>query len=237
MRFKRFWFDDPDVAVAAASVPAGARPLWVTESRPLDGHESPRHQLVTTAWFSDREHLGRFDRALGRSRRPGPATRPTLAARELLLRGGDVLPGLTPYKHMALARRAEGLSPEEFSRRWAAHSGRAGGTVLPEVVRGQAYAQNHPLLSADGEPSDAPDNRYDAANLSDAINPYDAINEVWFAREDDLAARIKWFADHAMDSSDADLFGPRWFLAATEVEVQLPDSESDTPSASSGTRD
>jgi len=118
---------------------------------------------------------------------------------ERVLRGADWLDrrwreGGVRFKHMALSRRAAGLTAAEFSARWAAH-GR--GTPVPEEVRGQAYAQNHPLIPG----------------------RYDAINEVWFDDLDGLRRRVDWFSANPI--GDPGLFGESWFLAVRE-ELEEP---------------
>jgi hypothetical protein len=106
--------------------------------------------------------------------------------------GGDTL------KHMALATRATGLTPAEFSRRWRSHSGTARTAVIPGEARGLAYVQNHPV------PGDW---------------PYDAVNEVYFDDAHGLKARVAWFRANVPDPADGVLFGQSWLIAVREVIV------------------
>jgi hypothetical protein len=130
---------------------------------------------------------------------------------EVVLRGADWLAerwldGGPRYKHLALARRADGLSALEFSRRWREHAGQVGGasssappTPIPEDVRGQAYVQNHPVPRPNGDWT------------------YDAVNEVYFDDLDRLLGRIRWFRDNRVGAQPAELFGASWFLAVRET--------------------
>jgi hypothetical protein len=131
---------------------------------------------------------------------PPPVDGDVVVADEVVLRGADWLEarwsaGGGRYKHLALAVRAPGLSPEVFSTRWQAHAGTAGGTPIPDEAKGRAYAQNHPR----------PPGAW----------PYDAVNEVWFDDLAGLRARITWFADNGVGQPD-DLFGATTFLAVIE---------------------
>jgi hypothetical protein len=123
----------------------------------------------------------------------------TVVAEEVVVRGADWLEqrwrdGGPRWKHMALARRHPDLSQEELSRRWRSHAGTAGTLVIPDVARGQAYAQDHPVRPG----------------------PYDAVNEVWFDDPADLRARVEWFA--APRPPD-ELFAESWLLAVREEVV------------------
>jgi hypothetical protein len=99
---------------------------------------------------------------------------------------------------MAVARRAPGLTPAEFSARWQRRAGRVGATPIPEVARGCAYAQNHPLPRPGGDWR------------------YDAVNEVWFDDEDALRTRIAWLDEAVGRGDDDDLVGEASFLAVRE---------------------
>ena len=190
---------------AEVSAPGPARPVRATIA-PVLRELTPDapYDAIGLAWFRDREHLALFDDRWD-SRTNDDVT---LAATEQVKRGADWLTGHwdrhdVAFKHMAFARRAAGLSREQFSERWSAHAGRVGTTVIPEPVKGMAYVQNHPLVTArDGEPA------------------YDAVNEVYFTDLDGLAARVRWFADSASDPApggvEADLFQENWFLAVRE---------------------
>lgn len=166
---KRFRFGD------AAPDPAALRAVLCTT---VDG--SPETILIE--WF---DHV--------------PDGDADVLAHEHVLRGTDWLEdrwrvGGPRLKHMALAARAPGLTAEEFSERWRGRAGKVGATPIPEVAKGQAYAQNHPLP---GEWA------------------YDAVNEVWFDDEPDLRARIAFFAELGDDAED-DLVGEHRFVAVRE---------------------
>jgi hypothetical protein len=103
---------------------------------------------------------------------------------------------------MALARRAAGLTPGEFSERWKGRAGTissgAGPPItIPERARGLAYVQNHPRAGT-------------------GVNAYDALNEVYFDDVDALRARIEWFDQNLRDRAEADLVSESWFVAASE---------------------
>lgn len=120
-----------------------------------------------------------------------------LLAEESVLRGSRWLSrrwetGGERLKHMALAVRAGGLTRAEFSRRWRAHAGTAGGTPIPDPARGLAYVQNH-VVSGD----------------------LDAVNEVWFDDLDGLRARVAWFADNPVRPGA--LFGESRFVSVREI--------------------
>ncbi|HVU72766.1 MAG TPA: hypothetical protein VHE83_07380, partial [Mycobacteriales bacterium] len=108
-------------------------------------------------------------------------------------------------KHVALAKRADGLTLAEMLDGWRNH----GGTVqrpgeapvtIPDRVRGLAYVQHHPRLGADHEWR------------------YDAITEVWFDDVDALRARAEWFATGPGSGQQA-LFQQSWFLALREERL------------------
>jgi hypothetical protein len=197
-----------DAVAGAARAPADARPLRIAAGTVLPelcGPE-PRHDGTGIAWFSEPDQLRRFEDWRG------PADGPVLLAEEAVLRGGDWLAGRcgrgeVSLKHLALARRADPLTPAEFSARWRDHAGRAGGTAIPEDVRGRAYVQNHPCPRVGGEWA------------------YDAVNEVYFERGDaaGLRRRIAWFrgngSGNAGGRSASELFGQSWFLAVQEEVV------------------
>lgn len=170
---------------AAQLLGAGVRPARLAVSRALDGPE-----VVVAAWFDDRVAAETF--AAGQ---PGV---PHVLAEEHVLRGADWLErrwagGGARLKHVALARRADGLDLPTFLDRWRTHAGTAGGTPIPDEARGLAYAQNHPL----------------------AEGAYDAVNEVWFDDLDSLRRRVDWFAANGVGAPD-DLFGASTFLALRE---------------------
>jgi hypothetical protein len=224
---KRIWLLDAHRSAAVTSPAAAARlaealsAATATRARPAratiatvlrDVTPAAPYDVVGLAWFHDGAHLARFDRWLTSSPHAdlaGGADAVTLIATEQVRRGADWLTGHwehrgTAFKHMALARRAAGLSREEFSARWSAHAGQVGGTPIPEPVKGLAYVQNHPLATTqDGEP------------------PYDAVNEVYFTDLDGLRTRVEWFADSVAAGGTGgghadDLVAENWFLAIRE---------------------
>ncbi len=177
----------------------------------------PVHDGVGIEWFRDIGHLGRFQQWLA-SPAGGPVTgrleaavdiaaSPVMLADELVMRGDAWLDerwrrGGEKVKHMALARRAEGLTEAEFSERWKGRAGTistgTGAAVpIPERARGLAYVQNHPRRGT-------------------GVNPYDALNEVYFDDVDSLQARIDWFDQNLRDRAEADLVSRSWFVAASE---------------------
>jgi hypothetical protein len=207
----------------ATAAPAASRPARLALCTPLHGvGEPPPHDGVVLEWFHDREHLARFEEWLD-----GPAGRAAsgpldalvdpgcsavLVVDEVVARGAGWLEerwrrGGSAFKHMALARRGLGLTPEEFTRRWGAHAGRVGGagaaTPIPEEVRGRAYVQDHPVPRAGAEWA------------------YDAVNEVWF---DDLAGlrrRVDWFRRRQDAVRSDPLFSESWMLAVREDVVSV----------------
>jgi hypothetical protein len=200
----------PAAVAAALDAPPDARPVRVASCISLpDEIPDQAHDAVGLEWFADADHLGRFESWLAAAG-PGPAggvVEPSATAvgvaRAHVLRGGDWLDerwaaGGPRLKHMAIARRAAGLTPAEFSQRWQNHAGRVGATPIPDVARGCAYAQNHPLPRAEG----------------DWI--YDAVNEVWFDDLDALRTRIRWMTDALRGKPDDDFLGESSFLAVQE---------------------
>ena len=207
-------------AEGSAGAPPDVRPLRVTlsSSRP-DVTPHPRHDALGMEWFADKAHFERFsdwlgidgDRWLGDTF--DAAASPTIVAEELIGRGDDWLEarwggGGPKLKHIAVARRAVGLSPAQFSDLWRSRAGtftsQSGGpaVTIPDHARGLAYVQNHPLARRDGEWA------------------YDAVNEVWFDDLDGLRRRIEWFADQ-MQAGSEDLVGDSWFIAACEEPVSV----------------
>lgn len=164
----------------------------------------PIHAAVRIEWFADMEHLGRYERWLD-----GAGWKPdkdvvVIVAEEHVLRGDDWLAarwadGGPRYKHMALARRAQGLTQAQFSERWQSRAGRVGATPIPEEAKGCAYAQDHPVPRRDGDCR------------------YDAVNEVWFDDVDALRTRIAWM-DEALrtNGGEDDLVSESSFLALRE---------------------
>jgi hypothetical protein len=168
--------------------PAAAVPVRAVRCEVLgELTPEPLAEVVTVEWFDE------------------PVDGGDVVATQHVVRGADWLEerwrtGGDRFKHMAFARRAEGLTPAEFARRWRSHAGSAGGVPIPEAARGRAYAQNHPLARTVGE------------------WPYDAVNEVWFDELDGLRRRVAWFAENHDPGGD-ELFGPSVFLAVRETVV------------------
>ncbi len=214
---KRLRFaDDPDwrdAISAAVDAPEDVRPVRVAASTVVaaPGDEPARHLGVAEEWFVDAAHLRRFEswRLVGED--AGDDVGPVVVADAVVLRGADWLErrwidGGPKVKHMALAMRAPGLTPAEFSARWRDHAGRAsaasGTTAIPDDVRGLAYVQDHPL-AGEGAPA------------------YDAVNEVSFDDLDALQRRVDWFRDNEIGRVPDGLFGVTHFLAVREEVVSL----------------
>jgi hypothetical protein len=210
--------DDLTSASLAANAPSGVRPSRVvacTILPELTGPD-PRHGGVVIEWFADPAHLRRFQDWNGHS----VPWSPVIVAEEAVLRGAGWLDrrwrdGGDRLKHMALAVRAAGLTPAEFSRAWRGRAGqvrRAGTTqvtAIPDEVRGRAYVQNHPDLAGE--------------------RAYDAVNEVWFDDLAGLRARVEWFRANLpgptesgsaeVGPAEADLIRQSWFIAVREHVV------------------
>ena len=135
-----------------------------------------------------------------------------IVAEESVLRGADWLEqrwrdGGSKLKHMAIAVRASGLTPAEFSGPGGAGPARSAGperravTVIPDDARGRAYVQNHPCPRTAGEWA------------------YDAVNEVWFDDLESLRTRIAWFRENLSGRAEADLVRQSWFIAVREQVV------------------
>jgi hypothetical protein len=208
-------------AGGAAEAPVDVRPLrsTVSISLPEVTELAPVHDAVGFEWFTDPAHLDRytrwFDTFEGQSaesqlaRLVQPSSR-IIVAEEKVVRGVDWLAQWwrgdgEVFKHMAVAVRAVGMTPAEFSLAWSGHAGTvsSAGTdkpaaivVIPAEVRGEAYVQNHPLLTGTWA--------------------YDAVNEVYFNDVADLERRIAWFADNMDQAAQQHLFSRSWFIAARE---------------------
>jgi hypothetical protein len=192
----------------ATLAPADARPARVASCLVIPGLDAdPQHDGVGVEWFTDADHLGRFLGWLdGQSgapiRRLAECDPVVLIAEERVLRGPGWLErrwcgGRPKLKHLALARRAPGLTAAEFSERWRAHAGSLGATVIPDEARGQAYIQNHPC----------------------AESAYDAVNEVYFDDVEGLRMRIAWFRANSVGETADDLFGQSWFVPVREHPI------------------
>jgi len=180
------------------AVPQDLRPLRTVQCTPLD--DAGPGTGFAVGWFADRDALARYDAWNGED--GGTAF---VDAEEQVMRGGDWLDrrwadGGLKWKHVALARRANGLSVDEFSAQWKGHAGTAAGgggatVAIPEAARGKAYVQNHPLPRGEGEWA------------------WDAITEVWFDDPGAMQARQDWFAANPQTGG---LFRDSIFLSVTE---------------------
>ena len=198
------------------AAPATVRPLRAVVCTTL--HDIPGsgalHDGLSLLSFPDVEALRRFDawqaREVPAPDLVDPERTVQVIAEEVVLRGADWLvrrwkEGSLKYKHMALARRAESLTPSQFSERWRSRAGRIGGSAttpvlaIPEAAQGSAYIQNHPLASAG----------------------YDAINEVYFDDLEAMRARLDFFREHDPRRADADLVSAAHFLVVREQVVVL----------------
>jgi hypothetical protein len=212
-----------DVQAAVLGAPGEVRPVRTAICRALpDVLPDPRYEAIRIQWFADAAHLHRYKAWFDDPQRRSAslagdavldsAASPVLEADELVMRGAAWLDvrwraGGDKLKHMAIARRAAGLSREEFSDRWKGRAGTlatagGGSLVIPDRARGQAYVQNHPRPTLDRGQS------------------YDAVNEVYFDDVDSLRSRIKWFEENLRDGSDSDLVGEAWFVAVREEVVR-----------------
>jgi len=207
-------------SAVAADCPDGARPLRATLCTSVPGIiDVQKHDGVDLQWFSDIDHLERFDRWQATVALEPVADRlrrvldydasPVIVVDEAILRGADWLEqrwrwGGVRLKHMAIARRAAGLSPAEFSERWRRRagtlkrSGSAQAIPIPKEALGNAYIQNHPIARGAGEWA------------------YDAFNEVYFDELEDLRRRSDWFVESLGTGTEDDLVSQNWFLAASE---------------------
>ena len=197
--------------------PAPGRPVRVALAVPLDMPElpPPRFAAVDLQWFVDvgeglanEAWLGAADPdlCLGSPLLGRGSCR--VVAEEVVLRGRDNLDarweaGGERSKMMSFGRRHPTLSLDEFSTRWRAEAGRLGGEQIPEDVRGSAYVQNHPV-------------RVDGHDW-----PFDAVNEVYVERLDELRRRSAWMAarqDRARRADTAPFMSPTetWSMCLRE---------------------
>ena len=209
-----------EAVAAAASAPERARPVRLTVSVALpEITADQRHDGVALEWFSDREHLRRFESWLGT-----PAGRavqrlrgevieddasPVVVTSERVARGADWLDrrwreGGPKLKQLAIATRADGLTIPEFLERWRGRAGPVGTASMPVAYRGLAYVQNHPLVDDDRDWA------------------YDAIDEVYFDDSDSLLARIAHLERELAGGAENDLVRANWFLAVSEDPIRLP---------------
>jgi hypothetical protein len=190
MSIKRITFASEPLTPSPQSVRA-----TLAHSLGIEAEPRAPFEYVLIEWFESPVSANASDRSL--------------LVREEVKRGADWLEAhrgdrRPKLKHMTVATRAAGLTAEEFSQRWNAHGGTAGGgNAIPDAAKGSAYIQNHPLLSVGVQ------------------WPYDAINEVYLADESALRSRIEWFAANEVASRDRDLFGATQYLVLEETEVAL----------------
>jgi len=217
----------PDTVSAVTRAPSDVRPsrIALCTTLPEPTGLDPAHDGAEIGWFTDADHLRRFrgwagtpegGAALGGlDRIIDPDASPAIVVEEAVVRGADWLDrrwrkGGVRFKHMAVAVRAAGLTPAEFSERWRDHAGRVRRpgaeqeTPIPEEARGLAYLQSHPCPRKTGEWA------------------YDAINEVYFDDLEGLRTRIAWFAENIPGGADPGLFGRSSFLAVREAVIPVP---------------
>jgi hypothetical protein len=201
-------------AAGASEAPRGACPHRVVICTVLaDMTPDAVHDGIGIEWFADTAHLARFEAWLASpagaavdkrlAEALDVARSPVVVAEEHVLRGREWLErrwqeGGEKLKHMAIARRAPGLSPAQFSELWKSRAGKVGRTAIPERARGLAYVQNHPVPASEGSWE------------------YDAVNEVYFDDMDGVRARMAFFAGAPTED---DLVGENWFVVAREETV------------------
>lgn len=209
------WFDVRwrDAATGAASAPEGVRPSRIAVCTVLpDVTPDPAYDGIGLEWFDDAAHVARFETWLGSpegkrvddvlAEAVDPETSPVLLAEPHVMRGQDWLDqrwrdGGSKLKHMAIARRADGLTPARFAELWGSRAGKVGTVVIPDEARGLAYVQNRPTPDGDWA--------------------YDAVNEVYFDDVDGLRTRIEWFARNLeQQGGETDLVSEAWFVAVRE---------------------
>ncbi|MET0287490.1 MAG: hypothetical protein ABW352_23590, partial [Polyangiales bacterium] len=126
----------PEAVASVQDGPADMRALRAVVCTTLHGVEAAPHDGLSIEWFASLTALRRFaaqERAL-----PLTPSDAWFGAYARVRRGPDWLTrrwasGAVKLKHMALARRAEGLSAAEFSERWRNRAGSAGATPIPEA--------------------------------------------------------------------------------------------------------
>ena len=204
------------------AAPTEVRPTRVTRCITLpdvDGCDA-KHDAISLEWFADADHVERYHAWLDAGDGRGVAERvdavldpdasPLLLADERVMRGAEWLEhrwrdGDDKFKHMAVALRARGLTPAEFSERWKSRAGQVGkagatATVIPEDARGLAYVQNHPRPRPGVNGPTTPSTRC-TSTISTG-----------------LRTRIEWFREHLLDQED-DLVRENWFIVAREEVV------------------
>ena len=172
----------PGAVAAAMQAPPEVRPTRLAVCTVLpESDPGPRHDGVEIGWFDDGPHLRRFRGWVGTSRGWSVLkgldrvvdfdASPVVVAKETAPRGADWLghrwrDGGARFKHMAVAVRAEGLTPAEFAERWRAHAGQVrtrGRLLRVEPIRhhrgrlrlhGCGLGRGHGRLPGDGGRAD-----------------------------------------------------------------------------------
>jgi hypothetical protein len=206
----------PAALAGALAAPTGVRPVRVVSCTVLpDITPDLLHDGMGIEWFDDPPHLARFEAWLASPPGQGaeamaarvldPDASPLFVAEEHVLRGSDWMEerwrrGGATLKHMAIAKRAAGLAPAQFSELWKTRAGKVGTVVIPDQARGRAYVQNHAVLPAQGSWA------------------YDAVNEVYFDSDDfdGIHARIAFFSETMKEGGEKDLVSESWFVVARE---------------------
>jgi hypothetical protein len=196
---------------ATACCPESGRPERVAVGVPveLDGLTGAGFAGVDVQWFAGEDgalvneawlvHVG-----LG-------VAAALVVAEEVVVRGHDYLAarwagGGERYKMLSFGRRNPRWTPAEFSARWKHDAGSVGGAPIPDEVRGLAYVQNHPLSGREW--------------------PFDAVNEVWFERLDDMRRRGEYLATrlaaapHTADSLMAPTGNGSMFVRETLIAAK-----------------
>jgi hypothetical protein len=205
----------PAALASVLGAPADARPSRVVACTVLsEMTPDPVYDGIGIEWYRDTSHLARLESWLASpagavvgERLAGAidvTASPILVAEEHVLRGADWLDerwrdGGDKLKHMAIAIRAPGLTPAEFSELWKGRAGKVGQAAIPAAARGRAYVQNHPVPRP-GDPW-----------------AYDALNEVYFDDMDGVRTRMAFFAASPRED---DLVGQNWFVVAREELIQ-----------------
>ncbi len=190
----------PEAVARVQNGPADIRPLRAVACTTLQHVEAAPHDGLSIEWFASVNALRRFEKWLDDDS-PLVDAQTVLLAEERVLRGEQWLTkrwasGSVKLKHMALARRAHGLTAAEFSERWRNHAGSVGATPIPEAAKGHAYVQNYAAVEQGGR--------------------YDAVNEVYFDDLDAMQSRVAFFRSLDAPRSSADLVSEATFLAVVE---------------------
>jgi hypothetical protein len=206
--------------LALASGPPTGAPSRVTVATPLrlPGLAPAPFAAIDVQWFEvvddaigNDAWLAAADPGLGVGSAALGARSCRVIAEEVVVRGPDYLQerwrdGGRRYKMTSFGKRNPELSLAQFSARWRSHAGQLGSEEIPVDVRGLAYVQNH-AIPGDGREW-----------------PFDAVNEVYFDRLDDLERRRAYFAarqDAAARSGAESFLSPtgRWSMYVSETPV------------------